>query len=386
MRVIFSICILLVAGLVSVSPVLAQTISTGESPTLQRNQTINGDYFATGDKVVVSGTVNGDAYVAGGTVLIDGTINGDLLVAGGNVTIRGTVTQDVRAAGGNITISSEIGGNTTTMGGSVAITDSATLSGSLVAGVGNLEIFAPVGKGMTIGGGAVQIGNQVGGNIMAGVGEINFSSDAQVQGDITYWSEQQANIAQDASISGQITHHRPPQGTSQATEGAAKALFTGVSFAFTLASFVSALLIGLLLIRFAPRFFDKTAQTIEQKPGASAIIGFMALILIPFAGIFLFVTLLLIPLSVLLMILYFLTLYISKLFIAYAIGRKGAEILNVTWGRGLVFTAGLIMYYAVTSIPVIGWILSFVGMLLGLGALLLTKKDYYKVLADKKIV
>jgi MFS family permease len=272
------------------------------------------------------------------------------------------------------------------MGGSVSVTDSATLSGSLVAGTGNLEIYAPVRKGMTVGAGNVRIGNQVGGNITAGAEQIEFTSDAHVKGDVAYWSENKADIAHGASLSGQIVQHTPPKGSTEHAKNAAKGFFSAVSVAFTLASFLSALVIGLLLIRFAPRFFEKTARTIQDKPGASVLIGIIALIIIPIIGIVLFATLLLIPLSILIMLMFGIALYVSKLFIAYAIGRKACEILNVTWGPWLIFLAGLIIYYAITLIPVIGWLLSFIGLLLGFGALLSSKKDYYRVLSDKKIL
>ncbi len=382
MKLFYTFLISIFVFLASTSPTFAQTLSKGDNPTLQKNQTINGDYFATGDKVVISGTVNGDAYVAGGSILIDGKINGDLLVAGGNVTIRGDIAQDVRAAGGNITISSHIGGNTTITGGSVTITDSASLSGSLVAGVGNLEIYAPVKKGMTIGGGTVQIGNQVGGDITAGVGELNFSSDANIQGNISYWSNNKVNISQGASISGQVSHFPPSQQHDSSKDGA-KGLFTGISFIFTLASFLTALLLGILCMRFFPRFFDKTAQIIRTSPGTAFLTGLITFIVVPFVGLFLFITIFLIPLSILLMGIYFIVLYISKIFVAYTIGKKGAEIVNVTWSRGFVFAAGLIIYYAITSIPVIGWIISFVGVIFGLGALISAKRAYYSIFAKK---
>ncbi len=386
MKKLFTFILLLVVGLVNVAPVIAQTFTSGESATLPRNETVNGNYFATGDKVTVSGTVNGDAYVAGGNVLVDGTINGDLLVAGGNVTIRGTVTQDIRAAGGNIIISSDVGRNTTVVGGSVDITDSASLSGSLVAGTGNLQVFAPVASSITIGAGNAVIGNTVGGDIAAGVGEMTLSPDAQVAGNIQYWSENEADIAPGASVSGTIQQERPPQGSTQAAEKAAEGFFSAISVGVTLASFLSALILGLLLVKFTPRFLENTSQAIVNTPGRSLLVGFIALVIIPIGAFFLFITLLLIPLSFLVMVMYFVALYFSKLFVAYAIGTKAADVLNVTWAKGVVFAAGLILFYLLSAIPVIGWILSFIAMLLGLGALLSSKGSYYKTLQEKKLL
>lgn len=387
MRGFIIACIFILIISVGAGQALAQTFSQSDnSSVLQRDETVNEDYFATGDKVTVSGTVNGDAYVAGGEVLVDGTINGDLIVAGGNVTIRGTVTQDVRAAGGNILISSQIEGNTIVMGGSVSITDSATLSGSLVAGTGTLQVFAPVGGGMTIGAGTVQIGNSVGGNISAGTGELSFSPDASVSGNLTYWSENEADIAQGASVSGTVTQHTAPQGSTEAAQRAAEGFFSAISLAFTLSSFLSALILGLLFTKFAPRFLDKTSDTILEAPAKSALIGFITLIAIPVAAFFLFITLLLIPLSFVVMGMYFIAIYFSKIFVAYAIGKKASELLNGTWARGAVFLVGLVLFYLLSALPIIGWIVSFAALLFGLGALLSNKGAYYNTLRDKKLL
>ena len=77
--------------------------------TVPAPQVVEGDYFAFGKVVEISGTINGDLYASGGQVVIDGRVNGDVLVAGGRVSISGTVSQDVRAAGGQITIAGSVG-------------------------------------------------------------------------------------------------------------------------------------------------------------------------------------------------------------------------------------------------------------------------------------
>jgi len=66
--------------------------------TLPASQVVDGDHFAFGKTVEISGTINGGLYVSGGQVVIDGRVNGDVLVAGGRVSLSGTVSQDVRAA------------------------------------------------------------------------------------------------------------------------------------------------------------------------------------------------------------------------------------------------------------------------------------------------
>ncbi|HQV47438.1 MAG TPA: hypothetical protein PL109_13450, partial [Nitrospira sp.] len=70
-----------------------------ERAVLRAGQIVQGDYFAFGPHVEISGIVNGDLYAAGGEVLIDGVVNGDVIVAGAKVILSGTVAQDARVAG-----------------------------------------------------------------------------------------------------------------------------------------------------------------------------------------------------------------------------------------------------------------------------------------------
>ena len=87
--------------------------SFSERAVLRAGQVVQGDYFAVGPQVEISGIVNGDLYAAGGQVLIDGVVNGDVIVMGGKVTLSGIVAQDARIAGGQVFFSGTIGRNAT---------------------------------------------------------------------------------------------------------------------------------------------------------------------------------------------------------------------------------------------------------------------------------
>ncbi|MBI2442333.1 MAG: hypothetical protein HYV40_00305 [Candidatus Levybacteria bacterium] len=60
------------------------------------------------------------------------------------------------------------------------------------------------------------------------------------------------------------------------------------------------------------------------------------------------------------------------------------RILNPLRSTGLFI--GLLAYYVVTFIPVIGWIVGFLVMLLGMGALLQQKYHLYNSLRLEKAI
>lgn len=368
-------------------PIQAQeNIQRGETVELPRDRVINSDYFTAGEKVIISGTINGDAYIAGGNVLIDGEINGDLLVAGGNISIRGSILQDVRAVGGNITISSSIGGNVTVVAGSVNITDSTTIDGSLVGGVGNLEVFGPIGKGVTVGSGNVILGSTIGSSVIAGVGQLNVSSDASISGDLVYWSDKKAAISENASISGTIKQNKPVATPSMEAEKAAKEVKSVFSAGFKIVSFLSALIYGLLFIRFFATFSAKTADIIRIKPLRSFLTGLVLVIGTPILAVIILITIVGIPLSAALFAIFGIYIYISKNFVSYAIGRQIATSAQFKISQGWVYLLGLIVFYLASSIPIAGWIINTIGIFFGVGALFMIKMEYFQMLRGKKLL
>jgi cytoskeletal protein CcmA (bactofilin family) len=182
------------ALLVALTPArtFAADIRQGDVVTVGPTQTINDDVYAFGGTVDVQGRVNGDVVAAGGTVTIHGTVTGDLLAAGGTTTVAGTVGGTVRAAGGTTTIDGPVGKDVLVTGGTV-----------------RLEPSARVGRDLLTGAGSVILAGQVARNVQAGSGTLRLDKDAVVGGNLTYSSDQTAQIAPGARVQGTIAQHAP---------------------------------------------------------------------------------------------------------------------------------------------------------------------------------
>jgi hypothetical protein len=353
---------------------------------LAKSEVVNKDYFAAGDSVTLSGTVNGDAYLAGGNVIVEGTINGDLLVAGGMVEIRGKISDDVRAAGGQIVISAQIGKNLTVAGGTVNLTDSAKIGGSLAAGTGTLSVFSPIGKDLNIGGGQVTLGNTVGGGVRAGIGKLTLTPNAKISGDLTYWSDAQAQIQSGAEVLGQTTHNLPPAKAPKAKPARILGIFTGVSLALKIASFLWAFVIGLLLLKFFPVYTRRTVETMIKKPWASLGMGFLVLILTPIIFLILLITVLGIPIAFILLVTFLIVAYLAKIFVSILVGQKILRNFGSKAGSNWALLLGLVIYGLVTLIPFIGPVVSLLVVIFGLGAVFLEEKDFHLQLRSKNLI
>ena len=344
---------------------------SGSHTTLSASQVVNGDYFAFGETVEISGTINGDLYATGGQVIIDGRVNGDLLVAGGRVSLSGTVSQDVRATGGHVTITGSIGRNLTVAAGNLELTPSAVVRGGLVAAGGNVDLSAPLGGTAKVAAGTLMVSNRVGGDVDAAVGTLRIASRADIQGDVNYWSGREARVSEGARIQGKIVRNVPPPRPR---------LFPAAMFAWlllVLANFVCTLILGLLSVRFLPRFHQSVVTTVRERPWASLGIGFVAAVVVPVVCTLLIATVVAIPLALILLIALLIILYWARI---YVIGRIGEAILGrlrPNSGPIAAFVLGLFVYYLFVIIPFIGWFVVPLVMLFGLGAELIARKNFY---------
>ena len=255
MKLFAKVCILV---LLSVTFFARFAYAKGNQPqtsvVLERKEIVNKDYFASGDTVRVSGTVNGDVYVAGGSVIVDGTINGDLFAAGGSIQISGPVKNDIRAMGGALSLGGTVGGNVTLGGGTVIISPDAKITGSVIAGAGTLGLYAPVGRGITAGAGTLTVNNTVGGDVLVAVDQLILQSKTKIAGNVTYWGQQKATIADNVALSGELVYYELPKNEAKQAKiasGGVKALtaaLAGMAIMMTIVGVVAMFVLGLVII------------------------------------------------------------------------------------------------------------------------------------------
>jgi cytoskeletal protein CcmA (bactofilin family) len=364
---------------------LAQQKQKTES-ILPKNAVINQDYLTAKDNVRISGTVNGDVYAAGGNIDVDGTINGDLLVAGGNITITGVVKNDIRVAGGDITITNaKVGGSVTAVGGQIEIDKSTTIAGSLVGTGGRYKLLGPIGKGVTLAGGQAIFGNSVGGNVMAGIGQLSFLPNTNVNGNVYYWSDNKAQFSGTASVSGAVKQY-PPSNNNRDNSKAITAGILGTLFLIKLTDIIALLIVGLLLIALLPVYSQNAAAFISSHFVLSLLVGFLGIIITPVIIMLLVFTVIGIPLGILLLILFLATLWFARIFALLALGKFVMGKINSRTGNGWALVAGVIIYCILQIIPIVSFFTDILVALSGFGTFLTLKRNYYTNLRKKKLI
>jgi cytoskeletal protein CcmA (bactofilin family) len=331
------------------------------------DQTINKDFFGTGEVVQIDGTVHGDVYAAGERVDITGTVNGDVLAVGGIVNISGTVTDDVRVAGGQINVTGSIGKNLTAAGGNVLVDESAQLNGSVVSAGGNISMNAPVQKDAKLAGGTISIGNII-------------------QGDADIFSRQLTMLPK-GHINGQTTHVQTMPHKLQQQVDEAKRMNSGGTFIFfILIEIIAYFMFGLFLIHMLPVFMKETADAFRVQTFKSLLLGSIFIFVTPVVALMFMATIIGIPLGALFLVAYGFSVFVAQIVFSFTLGLFIKEKFKQDWHDGWSYMLGLLVYILVSSIPLIGWAFAFVVTIIGFGALIIAKKDIYMSLRKKKLI
>ncbi len=326
------------------------------------------DFFSAGAEVHFSGNVSGDVLLAGGEVRSDGTVGGDAVVAGGSVAVLGLVGEDLYAAGGELRVSARVDGSARLAGGDVEITREAQIADGLTVTGGDIDIDGRIGSYLIAMGGHIRINGTVDGDVTVNAGQLSIGPDAVIQGTVTYRGPEQPEISPGAQISGGVRHvsreRARGEGMRRLAGGAAIVWFVGW------------LIVGILALALAPEATRAVTDTVRSKPGQSLLLGLAVLAVVPLLMIVFAVTVLGIPVAVLLLLAYLLLLPLGYLasvtsfsdWLAPRIrqGRPVSKALRI----GL-FAVTLLVVFLLTSIPVLGGLLSLLLVVLGSGGIAL---------------
>ncbi|MFC1980316.1 hypothetical protein ACFLVS_05685 [Chloroflexota bacterium] len=367
------LAVLVVVALVTIFaavPVLAAELRSGDTVTVDSGEVIDEDLYIAGRNIVVNGTINGDLIAAGETITVNGTVNGSVMAASATVNINGNVTHAVRTAGGALHIRGYVNGDLLVAGGEVNVASTANIGGDILLGAGTVRIDGLVEGDVKGGGGEVTLSNGVGGDVKLEVDNLSLASTVNIQGNLTYTSENEANIQSGAQIGGTTTYKMP-----EVKEPAkASPLFGTVG---KVIGFLMALVIGIVLIVIAPRRTALIADSIRNKTWSSLGWGALILFVTPIAALVVFITVIGIPLGLIGLALYGIALYLSQIPVGLFIGRWIIGYFRKVETKAIMVGAlasGLVILSLLRLVPYLDIVIILATFLLGLGALLVSER------------
>jgi hypothetical protein len=331
-----------------------------------------GDYFATGGIVKLQEPVEGDALLAGGTVESSASIGGDATIAGGRVSLHAVVGDDLYLAGGQVEVDALVKGNARVAGGRVRIAPESRIEGGVTVAGGTVSASGTFGRYLTLAGGDVELSGHVRGDVHVYADELTIGPGTRIDGRLICRTAKPVAIPPDAEIAGGLAQGNGEVGGGD--EGLPwRREREGVGW-FWLAGLA---LVGFLLLRLFPSFSARTTAALTGNPWLGIGLGFLVLVGVPAAVLILLLTVIGIPLAVM-----GLLSYLAMLVAAYVLGAQhiGDRLLaatrpaiasRVAW-RIAALVLVLLGLAFLGMVPVIGSLLRFLVLLLGLGALALT--------------
>lgn len=292
-------------------------------------------------------TINDDLQVFGGSVVVQGTVTGDLEVFAGNVFIDGVVNGDLAAFGGSIQIDGEIGGSVEAFGGDIEVGPEAMIGGTLQAAGGNVVLAGTVENDAELAGGTVRV-----------------DSTAVVGGDLV--TDAETFVQEDGAVIEGAATENADLGIAPTFRGVG--LPTVPPVAFAIYGFLVNLVLGAVLLLVFPRLSSAVTERAVGSPLRSGGVGILTLVGVPIVLIIVAITIIGIPLSIIGALLFLMAAWAGAIYGRLAVGSWLLSLVDYDnrWASLLV---GLVVVALATRIPFLGWLISGVVLLLGLGAL-----------------
>ncbi len=366
MRSLDKLLVLLFLSVILIcAPATATEMVAADRYNLGDGEVLEDDLIVAGETIVIAGDVSGDLIAAGGSIEVAGRVDDDAWIAGGSLIIDGEIGDDLRVAGGDIHLRGSVADNVMIAGGTITTSSKSDVGGDLDAAGGSIEIAGHVGADLSCNGGSVVIGGTIDGNTTICADDIRILQSARIQGDLEYTSDKEIEIPA-GTVIGDVVYKR--------SEKKVEDIYSKTTS--SIISFLSILLIGLLMVRFTGNTTIRVSDTIATQILKSLGSGVLLLIAIPLIAMILMITVIGIPLGLIVLFAYIVILYISKIFVGLAIGRRivtyaKKEISSPYWH----LVVGLIVIAFATRIPLVGFLISLIVILAGLGALVMTWKS-----------
>jgi hypothetical protein len=235
------------------------------------------------------------------------------------------------------------------------------------------------------------IDGTIGQNVMLTASKLTLSPTAVLMGDLTYASNRSAEIGEGARIAGEV---RKESGRSirmmfwKLTSVAAgylpenpenwkewkRQLPAWFRSLIRVSSFVSLLIAGMIILSTYERHATMVADRIISFPLKSLGLGLLFLICVPIGALILCVSIIGLPIGLVALAAYLVFSYISRVYVALAIGREildriTKQDIRIVWP--MIF--GLFIITALSLIPYyVGWVFRLVCIPFGLGGMLMT--------------
>lgn len=400
----------------SAGTAFATDIRSGESVIVAQGEVIDDDLVIFAETIMINGTINGDLVAFGTTVSVNGTVNGSAMLAGQTIRVNGEINGTVYSGGAEIILGPNalIERNVMIGGYSLQAQPGSVIARDLTMGGMQAVLAGKIGRDVQFAGQALELNGQVGRNVLAEIADpdqtpfvmnlgpnmpaaiasgLRVGREAQINGQLSYFSGVDQSNEILATPGGGVVFQAQPVEVMTAVE---QPSVTNAMYEWLLRrirDFITVLVIGLAGLWLARPWMMQAVSHARTKPLAMTGWGFLmlcagyALAFVVFVGLLLFGFLLgastlggLAAASAALGVTgsaLFVTLFTAvalwgtKVIVSLLVGKLLLERFAKQYAENpiIAFLLGLTLFEIVAFVPVLGWIVTIVTVLLGLGAI-----------------
>lgn len=361
--------------LATVFPLAAETV-------LQTNGT---DTFVAASSGMPELQTPGDVFASGGAVVTKGRVGGDAHVAGFDLDMEAEVAGDLYAAGAAMTVYAPVGGDLSIMGFSLRTADAAITTGNARMLGSTITIDGPIGGALAATGGDITLNAAVAGDALLQGGTITFGPKARIAGTLTYSAPEPITIPAEVIPAARVVYHKTEPlmnrfehmhdwgdgWSGRDMPALPSTLAMATVFLVTLGFLI---LLGGALLALAPQRIEALRLVGTRRPALMLLSGVLVIAtlmgLVPVATMTI-IGLPFVPIVVLAILLawtlgYVFGAYVVALRLFLAFGGREDPGLGM---RILLLGCGVLIFSLLNFVPMLGWMVNFVLVLFGIGAL-----------------
>jgi cytoskeletal protein CcmA (bactofilin family) len=344
----------------------------GENFFFSDTLTINDDLIIAGNTIKSSAIIKGDFFSASYRLVQNGIVEGSVIAFAKDVDISGQVNGSVSGFGQNINVNGKVNRNLIGFCSALNIKPDADIGGDVTAFGGELTLDGKIGKGLRGSVGTLIISGIVNGDVSVKADKIILMPTAKILGDFKYKSKNQAKIESGAFVSGQTFWTKE----EAKKEKKPKDVFTLKSLITEILFLLALMITGTVLTLIFKKNAYQTKRAVTASFLKSLGWGFVFMVCIPIAIVFLIVTILGIPIAIISLFAYAALVYIAKIPVATALGEKVIKAFGKQGEPSLIpsMLLGLIILTILLNIPYLEWLIYFIVIFTGFGAILTSQK------------
>lgn len=333
---------------------------------------IQDDLVMAGGNIRLDGIIEGDLISASRSLVQSGLILGSLNAVAQDVDVLGEIKGSVRAFAQNINVNGTLDRNLIAFGYSVDVKPGAEIRKDVSAFCGKMTLDGKLGGSLKGSTGELVISGVVNQDVSVEADKITLMPTARILGDLKYRSAKEAKIESGASISGETVWTQP----KATKEKEPKSIFTGKPILPEMLFLLALMVTGVVLTLICRKNAHLAKQAVADSFLKTLALGFVVLVCVPIAITILMVSIIGIPIGVIALFAYAVLIYIAKIPVATFVGEKIIKALGKEGEPSLIWSMllGLVVITLLLNIPYLDWLIYFLVLFTGLGAIISSER------------